>query len=365
MVRLSRRASRFIDVVPVAISDLRDDPAGIDRLLEQLLTTIVEEVQRQRVGITDARTLVSMAVDVTDLEDEWRRCRQRDAERGREDLAHSLARIRSLRTEQDLAEQICEEAARACGSDRTLFAWIGEGIWLPCRHFRAGVGLGHPRSAAAEQLSGLPVEQSVIESRQTSRVSDAVGSQPVSVRQVMRRSAFAIAPVVANDRVIGLIYAAEPVSASWRDRNITDRLNRFAERIGRHFELVRQLRYLEAQSGYLREGLSSLERVVSEPDASVDLVRLVGREQAGPADTGEDPWTPPLLRLDNELTVREGEVMALLAMGLDNKQIGERLAIAESTVKSHLQQLLRKAGAVNRSELIGQFYATSPAGVQP
>jgi DNA-binding CsgD family transcriptional regulator len=181
----------------------------------------------------------------------------------------------------------------------------------------------------------------------------------------MRRSSFAVAPVLVNDSVIGLIYAAEPASAAWRDRNLTRQLDQFAERIGGQFDIARQLRQLEAQSGHLRQGLSSLERAVNAPDTDVDLVQLVGREQAGPTVTGEDPWTPPLLRVGSEFTARERDVMTLLAMGLDNKQIGERLAIAESTVKSHLQQLLRKAGAVNRSELIGQFYATSTPVVAP
>ena len=66
------------------------------------------------------------------------------------------------------------------------------------------------------------------------------------------------------------------------------------------------------------------------------------------------------MRLDSEFTARERDVMGLLAIGLDNKEIGDQLALAESTVKSHVQHMLRKAGAVNRSELIGQFYAASP-----
>jgi DNA-binding CsgD family transcriptional regulator len=32
------------------------------------------------------------------------------------------------------------------------------------------------------------------------------------------------------------------------------------------------------------------------------------------------------------------------------------LAVATSTVKSHLQNMLRKAGAVNRAELIAQYF---------
>jgi DNA-binding CsgD family transcriptional regulator len=361
LARLSRRASRLVNVEPVAISDLRADPGGIDRLLGHLLPVIVEQYQRRRGDITNARMLVSMAVDVVDLEDEWRQCRQRDAQRRRDGLAHSVARMRSLRTEEDLAEQICEEACRACGSDRTLFAWIGEGIWLPYRHLRAGTGPAHSPPAAAEPLSGLPIEQTVIESRQTSRISSADDRpRPVAIRQLMRRSSFAIAPVLVEDSVIGLIYAAESASSPWHDRDLTSRLDRFADCIGRYFELTMQLRHLDAQSARMRQGLSSLEQAVTAADTSVDLVQLVGREQAGPATTGKDPLTPPLVRFDNEFTPRERDVMTLLAVGLNNKEIGEQLAIAESTVKSHLQQMLRKAGAVNRSELIGQFYATSP-----
>jgi DNA-binding NarL/FixJ family response regulator len=48
--------------------------------------------------------------------------------------------------------------------------------------------------------------------------------------------------------------------------------------------------------------------------------------------------------------------MALLAQGMDNTRIAQQLAVATTTVKSHLQNMLRKAGAVNRAELIAQFY---------
>ena len=45
----------------------------------------------------------------------------------------------------------------------------------------------------------------------------------------------------------------------------------------------------------------------------------------------------------------------LLAGGLSNVQIGERLVIAPATVKSHVRSILRKLGAVNRSQAIGLY----------
>jgi DNA-binding NarL/FixJ family response regulator len=52
------------------------------------------------------------------------------------------------------------------------------------------------------------------------------------------------------------------------------------------------------------------------------------------------------------LTKRELEVLAGMAQGNTNAQIAEGLVIAESTVKSHVKNLLRKLGASNRTEAV-------------
>lgn len=50
------------------------------------------------------------------------------------------------------------------------------------------------------------------------------------------------------------------------------------------------------------------------------------------------------------LTERQIEVLALLARGLTNKEIGEVLAIAENTVKVHVKAILETLEATNRTE---------------
>ena len=52
------------------------------------------------------------------------------------------------------------------------------------------------------------------------------------------------------------------------------------------------------------------------------------------------------------VTLREREVLALVCEGLPNAEIGERLHLAESTVKTHIKALLAKTGRRNRVELI-------------
>jgi DNA-binding NarL/FixJ family response regulator len=63
------------------------------------------------------------------------------------------------------------------------------------------------------------------------------------------------------------------------------------------------------------------------------------------------PWTetreqaPPL-------TGREVEVLDLIAEGLANHEIGERLFLAEETVKSHVKTLLEKLHARSRAHAV-------------
>lgn len=52
------------------------------------------------------------------------------------------------------------------------------------------------------------------------------------------------------------------------------------------------------------------------------------------------------------LSDREIEVVALIAQGLANKEIGSRLFISEHTIKDHIKNILRKTDAASRSEII-------------
>jgi DNA-binding NarL/FixJ family response regulator len=72
------------------------------------------------------------------------------------------------------------------------------------------------------------------------------------------------------------------------------------------------------------------------------LTRLVQRAvQARP----EQP------RPAGDLTTRELEVLDLVAEGLSNTEIGERLHIGVTTVKTHITSLMTKTGSPNRVRL--------------
>lgn len=56
--------------------------------------------------------------------------------------------------------------------------------------------------------------------------------------------------------------------------------------------------------------------------------------------------------IEEALTPREIQVLELLAEGLANKAIAERLSISDQTVKFHVAAILGKLGVANRTEAV-------------
>ena len=54
----------------------------------------------------------------------------------------------------------------------------------------------------------------------------------------------------------------------------------------------------------------------------------------------------------NELSVREMEILSLIAAGLTNKEVGEKLFISARTVESHRRNILDKLDFKNTAEMI-------------
>jgi DNA-binding NarL/FixJ family response regulator len=71
-------------------------------------------------------------------------------------------------------------------------------------------------------------------------------------------------------------------------------------------------------------------------------------------DLAEDALRPPARPLGSHetLTPRELEVVELLASGLSNKEIAERLGVSFHTVKFHVNAILGKLGAASRAEAV-------------
>ncbi|MEU9115116.1 response regulator transcription factor [Streptomyces sp. NPDC048483] len=76
-----------------------------------------------------------------------------------------------------------------------------------------------------------------------------------------------------------------------------------------------------------------------------------------PAQSRRDVPAP----LPEPLTAREAEVLALIAQGLSNAEIGERLYLGRATVKTHINRIFAKTGVRDRAQAVRYAYRTGLA----
>jgi DNA-binding CsgD family transcriptional regulator len=70
------------------------------------------------------------------------------------------------------------------------------------------------------------------------------------------------------------------------------------------------------------------------------------------AATPSGPRASAQLADDPVLSPREEEVAALVAEGLTNRQIAQRLVISERTAQNHVQHILTKLGFATRGQML-------------
>ncbi|WP_328685915.1 response regulator transcription factor [Streptomyces sp. NBC_00343] len=120
------------------------------------------------------------------------------------------------------------------------------------------------------------------------------------------------------------------------------------------------LRALHAgASGFLSKSVEPADlqeavRVVARGEALLSpkatrglIARFLSQPNPGPL--------PSPVQLD-ALTEREREIMALVAAGLSNDEIGERLYVSPLTAKTHINRAMMKLGARDRAQLVVLAY---------
>jgi DNA-binding NarL/FixJ family response regulator len=117
----------------------------------------------------------------------------------------------------------------------------------------------------------------------------------------------------------------------------------------------------------LRAGASGFLLKDVQPAQLVDAIRVVARGEALLAPTvtrrlldrfavalpGSAATQPPELAT---LTEREREVLGLMAGGLSNAELAQRLFLSETTVKTHVSSILRKLGLRDRVQAVVLAY---------
>ncbi|HZZ48418.1 MAG TPA: response regulator transcription factor [Pseudonocardia sp.] len=117
--------------------------------------------------------------------------------------------------------------------------------------------------------------------------------------------------------------------------------------------------------GALRAGASGFLLKDAPPEELIRAIHVIARGEAllAPSVTrrlitefAARPAGPAALPALNDLTEREREVLMLVAKGHSNREIGQRLAVAETTVKTHVSRVLLKLDCRDRVQAVVLAY---------
>ena len=106
---------------------------------------------------------------------------------------------------------------------------------------------------------------------------------------------------------------------------------------------------IEAAIRAVHAGQTHLDPAVQER-----LVAAVISRPAAPAPNAASPGSHE--PLPDGLTTREAEVLTLLASGLSNAEIAQRLYLSHATVKTHINRIFAKTGARDRAQAVRYAY---------
>jgi DNA-binding NarL/FixJ family response regulator len=107
----------------------------------------------------------------------------------------------------------------------------------------------------------------------------------------------------------------------------------------------------DAGADQIEQALVAVARGEAALDPAVQHHVVAAVAGADPAGGEPEPGLP------DGLTPREAEVLTLIAEGLTNTEIAERLVVSAATVKTHVNHIFAKAGVRDRAQAVVYAYS--------
>ncbi|MYS81120.1 LuxR C-terminal-related transcriptional regulator [Embleya scabrispora] len=225
-------------------------------------------------------------------------------------------------------------------------------------------------------VAGTGVGGKAIATRRPVRVVDYVAASAISheydraVTTEGVRAVFAV-PVLAGRGVAAVLYGALRRPSDFGDGILTSACDA-ARDAGREIAVAREVEQRMAQAAELPgwaaleirlayADLLALAGAATDPGLGERLREVCGRlartagagadTSGGLADEARGVGRGRTVRMVR-LTPRETDVLALVAVGRTNAEVGQALGLGAETVKSYLRAAMRKLGAHNRVEAV-------------
>lgn len=269
-----------------------------------------------------------------------------------------VARLREITSPPAILEAAPRELCRSSGFRRALISTIGNGRMVAMAAHSDTDPAGAEAALASLAETPIRLEHPLLEAealrrRRATAVTDARLHPRASavLNEAMEWSSYVVAPIQVQGKVIGLLHGDRPGEGlDVLDREV---LWRFSVGLAQAYESATLRRRLRQEREQMRRFLDRLDARLGE--LSDSAVRLAAREDAPASELDPQRNLEDTAAFEGLLTKRESEVLGLMADGLSNRKIADRLVISEGTVKFHVNSILRKLRATNRAEAVSRY----------
>lgn len=275
-------------------------------------------------------------------------------------LGEVLERLESAPSTVAELVSLGPQLTRHLGFDRAIMSRVEDGVWTSEAVFVADdpqwadeinkVGQQQPQ----QLVPGLH-ETEIVRRRSAMIVTDVQRDSRVHrpIADASRSNSYVAAPIMSGNRVVGLLHA---------DCYLQDR-EPSAEDCEAFEAYVKglQLALSRARAAEKLNDVGSQLRGIANDSHDAAAVHDFTFGQTRPTRSSEFPrasrvTTQALRSVRDLLTTREVQILELMAEGMSNVKIADRLVISEGTVKQHVKHVLRKLGAANRVEAVSVLY---------
>jgi DNA-binding CsgD family transcriptional regulator len=264
----------------------------------------------------------------------------------RVDLVRSLTagirRMKKAGSLQGLGRQASTELCDALGFDSALLSFVEDDGFVV---EESDHSLGGPTVIPRRDC---PAERTCIRLRDTTRTNEADLPASPGYRELLGSKNYLVAPVMAKSRVVALIHVGRRSEYGVTAGDI-DILDAFASAYSLLHERMLNTERVQQQR-------TSIARAAARLTEEADRIAAAAISFDDEDDARvESPAIAADSALAATLSHRERQVFERLVLGASNAEIADELVITIETVKTHVKRILRKIGAINRSEAIALY----------
>ena len=316
----------------------------LDEAITMSAATTERLVTRERGVGDDAASPIgqSRLTDFLQAQVEARQMRAGDRVDVVRSLTAGIRRMKKAGSLQGLGRQACTELSDVLGFDSALLSFVEDDGFVV---EESDHGLGGPTVIPRRECAA---ERACIRLRDTTWTNEADMPASPGYRELLGSAHYLVAPVIAKSRVIALLHVGRRSEDGVSAGDI-DVLDAFASAYTLLHEKMLNTERVQQQR-------TSIARAAARLTEEADRIAAAAISFDVEDDTRVEP---PTIAADSALAAtlshRERQVFERLVLGASNAEIADELVITVETVKTHVKRILRKIGAINRSEAIALY----------